>query len=339
MRELLAINGIKEKIAEHPFLKGFNAKHIDILARHAREVEFREGQLLFHENEAAYAFFLLLDGRVALESHVPRSGDIPVQVIVGGDVLGWSWLFPPFTWHFQARALAPTRAIFLDGASLLVACENDADFGYELVQRMAQVVMTRLQATRRYLLEFKEADRLQPRENPLRIRPKTATGRSASLRERLAAHPFFRGLKAEWLDLLAENAMPKEFEKDESIFEEGSTGNRFYLIEQGEVALGTSGMDGKPVAIEMIAGGDVLGWSWLFPPYYWHFGARAREKTTCIFIYGTRLREQCEADHALGYELMKRFCQVLIERLQATRKQLLTVRRGQECEPASGCQK
>src|SRR6476659_3359541 len=169
MRKLLATNGIKEKIAEHPFLKGFKAEHLEVLARHAREVELKEGQILFRENEAAYAFFLLLDGRVSLESHVARDGDIPVQILTGGDVLGWSWLFPPFTWHFQARALLPTRAIFVDGASLLVACENDPDLGYDLVQRMAQVVMTRLQATRRYLVEFKDADALQPRNNPLKI--------------------------------------------------------------------------------------------------------------------------------------------------------------------------
>ena len=70
----------------------------------------------------------------------------------------------------------------------------------------------------------------------------------------------------------------------------------------------------------------MLGWSWLFPPYYWHFDARALEPTTAIFFYGTRLREQCEQDHDFGYEIMKRMTQVVIQRLQATRKQLLKAR-------------
>ena len=83
-----------------------------------------------------------------------------------------------------------------------------------------------------------------------------------------------------------------------------------------------------PVAVQVIGPGDVLGWSWLFPPYYWHFDARALVPTTAIFFYGTRLREQCEADHDLGYELMKRVTAVVIRRLQATREQSLSTRIG-----------
>ena len=62
--------------------------------------------------------------------------------------------------------------------------------------------------------------------------------------------------------------------------------------------------------------GDVIGWSWLYPPYYWHFGARAIQRTTATFYYGTRLREECEENPAFGYELMKRISQVLLDRLQ-----------------------
>ena len=69
--------------------------------------------------------------------------------------------------------------------------------------------------------------------------------------------------------------------------------------------------------------GEVCGWSWLFPPYHWHFDARAVEPTEAIFFYGTRLREQCENDHDLGYELMKRMASVIIRRLQTTRRHLL----------------
>jgi CRP/FNR family cyclic AMP-dependent transcriptional regulator len=70
-----------------------------------------------------------------------------------GDVLGWSWLFPPFVWHFQARAVEPTTLLVLNGAGLLVSAERDHDFGYELMKRVAQVVIRRLQATRKQLLE------------------------------------------------------------------------------------------------------------------------------------------------------------------------------------------
>src|SRR6266571_212326 len=77
--------------------------------------------------------------------------------------------------------------------------------------------------------------------------------------------------------------------------------------------------------IETIGPGDLLGWSWMFPPYIWQFSARAVESTTAIFFYGTILREYCEKDHSLGYELFKRMSVVMMKRLQAARKQMLSV--------------
>jgi hypothetical protein len=107
------------------------------------------------------------------------------------------------------------------------------------------------------------------------------------------------------------------------LFREGDPANCFYLIELGRVSLQSPRKDEEPVAVQIIGPGDVLGWSWLFPPYYWHFDARALEPTTSIFFYGTRLREHCERDHAFGYEIMKRVAQVIIHRLLAARRQLV----------------
>jgi len=120
--------------------------------------------------------------------------------------------------------------------------------------------------------------------------------------------------------------MSVEFKEGELIFEEGSPANRFYLLLSGEVTLESPSEErydeGGPIPIETISAGSMLGWSWLFPPYYWHFDARAMSPVKAIFFYGTRLRAQCENDHDLGYELMKRVTETFIERLQATRKQL-----------------
>jgi CRP/FNR family cyclic AMP-dependent transcriptional regulator len=142
----------------------------------------------------------------------------------------------------------------------------------------------------------------------------------------IAEHPFVRGFKPEHLRLLADSAMRLRYEAGELIFREADPANRFYLLEQGRVSLESRPGDEEPVPVEIIGPGEVLGWSWLFPPYYWHFDARALEPTTAIFFYGTRLREQCEQDHDFGFEMMKRMTQVVIHRLHATRKQLLTVR-------------
>lgn len=142
---------------------------------------------------------------------------------------------------------------------------------------------------------------------------------------RVELHPFFAGMKHEQLALLTDCAIPVCFEKGQTIFRQGEMANRFYLIESGKVILESSGRTGDPVIIDRIGAGDLLGWSWMFPPYVWHFTARAIEQTQAIFFYGTILREYCERDHSLGFELFKRMSAVMVKRLQAARDKLLAV--------------
>jgi CRP-like cAMP-binding protein len=124
---------------------------MQIIAECATEVSFKPDQMIFREGEPANRFFLIEAGRVALEAHQLADGTVPIQEIGAGDVLGWSWLYPPFVWHFRARAIEPTRAIVLDGAHLLCAAERNNEFGYELIKRVSQIVIHRLQATRKQL--------------------------------------------------------------------------------------------------------------------------------------------------------------------------------------------
>ena len=146
------------------------------------------------------------------------------------------------------------------------------------------------------------------------------------LEAQVAAHPFLCGMSEHHVRLLADCAMRSHFEAEDVIFREGEGANRFYLIERGKVALESSTL-GEPVRIDEIHDSDLLGWSWLFPPYAWHFTARALEDTTAIFFYGTVLREYCEKDTALGFELFKRMSAVMLRRLQAARQKLLSVRK------------
>lgn len=139
----------------------------------------------------------------------------------------------------------------------------------------------------------------------------------------IAEHPFLKGMSVSSLQVLADSAMLKDFEAGELIFRAGDLANRFYLIREGEVALQSPEAPGEPRLVQNIGSGDVLGWSWLFPPYYWRFDARATKPTQAIFFYGTRLREQCDSNPALGYDLMNRMASIIIDRLQNTRQQLL----------------
>ena len=129
----------------------------------------------------------------------------------------------------------------------------------------------------------------------------------AELEAQVAAHPFFIGMNAHYIRLLSDCAMATGFAKDQVIFRGGETANRFYLIERGKVVLESEpDAGGTPVIIDTIGAGDLLGWSWIFPPFIWHFTARAVQPTSSIFFYGTILREYCDKDPTLGYELFKR---------------------------------
>lgn len=139
----------------------------------------------------------------------------------------------------------------------------------------------------------------------------------------VAAHPFLIAVSEHHIRLLADCAIRTHFEPGQVIFREGETANRFYLIERGEVVLEAAGAGDKQVVIETIRDGDLVGWSWLFPPYVWHFSARATKPTSAIFFYGTILREYCEKDHTLGFELFKRMSEVMTRRLQVARTRLL----------------
>lgn len=145
----------------------------------------------------------------------------------------------------------------------------------------------------------------------------------AALEAEVKAHPFLLGMSEHHIRLLADCAMLTHFPAGKTIFAQGDTANRFYLIQQGAVVLESDAGD-SPIEIDRIGDGDLLGWSWLFPPYVWHFTARATEPTSAIFFYGTVLREYCEKDHFLGFELFKRMSEVMTRRLQAARSRLLT---------------
>ena len=141
-------------LAEHAFFKGLEPRYMQLITGCASNVRFDARTYIFREGEAAEQFYLIREGKVALETFAAERGSIVIETIEAGEVLGWSWLFPPYQWHFSARVVEPTRAIALDGVCLRTKCEEDHDLGYQLVKRVAQIMMQRLQATRLQLLDL-----------------------------------------------------------------------------------------------------------------------------------------------------------------------------------------
>ncbi|MFQ5788568.1 MAG: Crp/Fnr family transcriptional regulator [Thermodesulfobacteriota bacterium] len=142
------------------------------------------------------------------------------------------------------------------------------------------------------------------------------------LKSILSKNPIFKGLNNRYLKIILEFASEVQFEPEELIFSEEESANNFYIILQGKVSLeALMAPEREPIIIQNLGENEVLGWSWLFPPHRWHFDARATEPTQAISIDGKLLREKCDEDHDLGFELMKRFANIIEQRLRSVRLQ------------------
>lgn len=139
------------RLAVHPFVTGMNPAHLAAFADYATATDFAPGQTIFKEGDDANCFYLLLDGCVALDAGFGAGLVSTIDRLGAGEVLGWSWLFPPYRWHFSARALEPTAAIFLYGTWLRARCDEDPVFAVEVMKRVSAVMLRRLQTTRQRL--------------------------------------------------------------------------------------------------------------------------------------------------------------------------------------------
>jgi CRP-like cAMP-binding protein len=147
------MDSLEQMIADHPFFEGLERDLLQIVASCADDVYYEAGQMIYREGDEANQTHLLRYGRVAIEVFASRRGSLIIQTLRPGDVLGWSWLFPPFRRRFDARAIEPTKAIALDGKFLRERAEEDPRLGYDLLKRFSRVVLERLQATRLQLLD------------------------------------------------------------------------------------------------------------------------------------------------------------------------------------------
>jgi len=144
---------IEAVLREVQLFEGLSHEQLETIAGCGQNVQFPEGELLFKDRDPAESFFALRHGSVALETFVPTRGAVVIETLEAGEVVGWSWLFAPYRWHFDARALSLVRATRFDGACLRGKAESDPKLGYDLMSRFAQVMIRRLQWTRLRLLD------------------------------------------------------------------------------------------------------------------------------------------------------------------------------------------
>lgn len=146
-----------------------------------------------------------------------------------------------------------------------------------------------------------------------------------TLEQLIVDSPVFAGLDPDQLELIAGCGTNVVYSVGDHIFREGESADTFYLVRHGLVALEVHVPNRSDLTIETVGPGEIVGWSWLVQPYRWHFDGRAVELVRAVRFDGACLRRKCEEDPLLGYDLLNRFSQILVDRLQATRLQLLDV--------------
>lgn len=147
------LNKLYNLIAQQPFFEGLSVSHLQLLTKSAMKMQFEPGRQIFHEGEPSNRFYLVLEGKVEVELESENDDKVPVGTLGPGDGLGWSWLFPPHYAQFSMRAIEPTKTIFFYGTRLQQQCEDDHDFGYELMKRFAKEAIKNLKSIQHILVE------------------------------------------------------------------------------------------------------------------------------------------------------------------------------------------
>ena len=150
----MTVTGIQDLLRHHPFFAGLEDAAVEFIAGCGTNVHFEPDGYIFREGDAADVFYIVRSGNVAVEIASPDRGSLMIDTIGEGEILGVSWLFPPYRWQFDARAMEATRAIGLDAVCLRNKCEEDPALGYELMQRLAETMSRRMQSARIRLLDL-----------------------------------------------------------------------------------------------------------------------------------------------------------------------------------------
>ncbi|MEM9553581.1 MAG: cyclic nucleotide-binding domain-containing protein [Acidobacteriota bacterium] len=150
----MSIKTLETLLTDHPFFAEFRPEDLTLIAGCGANVKFAAGESVFREGEPANHFYLLRYGRVAVEVFSPGKGPVTIQTLHEGEVLGWSWLVPPYRWRHDARALELTRAFSFDGTCLRRKCDEDPPLGYRLMRRFSQVIAERLGNAQMQLMDL-----------------------------------------------------------------------------------------------------------------------------------------------------------------------------------------
>ncbi len=151
------IRTVRDYLYSLNFFEGMDEHHIELISGCGKLALFKQGDFLLKEGDKAETFFFIREGEASIESYIPTQGSKAMMTVGAGDIVGYSWLFEPYRVSFDVRALSDVRAIQMDGKCLRGKSERDHELGYHLMKRITQIVLKRLQASRRQVVDVYES--------------------------------------------------------------------------------------------------------------------------------------------------------------------------------------
>lgn len=149
----MKVHTITESLAALPFFEGMPEEYLEFISGCASHAHFSEGEFLLLEGSEADHFFAIREGLAALEIEAANK-TFTLQTVQEGNVVGWSWMIPPYTWHYDVRAITPVSAIRFNALCVRDKCDADPRFGYEVLRRFSRLVIQRLMVTRMLLIDM-----------------------------------------------------------------------------------------------------------------------------------------------------------------------------------------
>lgn len=148
------MKGLEAVLEKVTLFADLEPRYLELLAGCASNVRFESGETIYRQGDPADRFWVVRHGRVALDMYVPQRGPVTIQTLIEGDLLGWSWLVPPYQRNLDAHAQVLTRAIALDASCLRGKCAEDPRLGFLMMQKFASLMVKTLKATQLQLMDI-----------------------------------------------------------------------------------------------------------------------------------------------------------------------------------------
>jgi CRP/FNR family cyclic AMP-dependent transcriptional regulator len=258
---------------------------LDAMVQIAHVQEFESGEQLITEGAAADRLYLFLKGRAAVKVRSPEGQQVLIDELGPGELLGWGAVMKPHVYAASAWTTEPSEVIVVLGKDLRELCEANEHVGYQVARGVGEVISRR----------FGE----------------TVGGHGIA---ELHQFKILAELDVADLDSIARIAHVQEFESDEELTTEGATADRLYLFLKGKAAVKVRSPEGREVLIDEVGPGEVLGWSAVMEPFVYTASAWTTEPCEVIVVPGKDLRELCEANKRMGYQVVKGIGEVISRR-------------------------